>query len=70
MKRLNKYETKEAYLSASNREANVTNVSLVDGRTIIDAINTPIPLLRGALRIGDHLYYDKVEGRRVPAQPH
>ena len=65
MKRLNKYETKEAYLSASNREANVTNVSLVDGRTIIDAINTPIPLIRGALRIGDHLYYDKVEGRRV-----
>lgn len=64
MKKLNKYESQESYSAASNRATDTTNVSLVQGKIVIDAINTPIPLLRGMLRIGDHLVYDKVEMRR------
>lgn len=65
MKKFNKYESQENYAAASNRDRNTTNVSLVQGKTIVDGINVPIPIVRGLLRRGDHLVFDKTTGKRM-----
>ena len=65
MKKLNKYESLEAYNAASDRDGGTTNVSLVAGKSVIDAVNTVIPIQRGQLRIGDHLVFDKQTGKRM-----
>ena len=65
MKKFNKYESQENYAAASNRDRNTTNVSLVQGKTIVDGINVPIPIVRGLLRRGDHLVFDKTPGKRM-----
>ena len=65
MKKLNKYESTEAYTSASDRESGTNNVSLVAGKTVIDGVNVIIPIKRGLLRVGDHLVFDKQTGKRM-----
>ena len=65
MKKLNKYESLEAYNMTSNRDDDTTNVSLIAGKSVIDAVNTVIPIQRGLMRIGDHLVFDKQTGKRM-----
>ena len=61
MSYLHKYTDKAAYNAATDRPANAPNVSLAGNETIFDGFNTVVPIVRGQLRIGDHLVYDKVD---------
>lgn len=64
MKTLNKYQSQENY-GAASKAAGVNLVSLVEGNIVVDPVNVIVPLKRGMLRVGDHLYFDKVRGNRV-----
>ncbi len=65
MKKLKKYNSTEAYASASDRESGTNNVSLVAGKSVIDGINVIVPIKRGLLRVGDHIVFDKQTGKRM-----
>lgn len=65
MSYLHKYQDRAAYEAATDRPADASNVSLAGQEVIYDGHNTAIPILRGQLRIGDHLVYDKTTGKKM-----
>ena len=65
MANLLKYQSKAAYQSATNRESNENNVSLIgsnnNGEILCDGCNVIVPFDGANVEIGDYLIFDKID---------